>query len=109
MTPWIRNLHKWVGLIIALQFVVWTASGLTMSLLDAETVAGQQHRAENLDEPRTWPTGMLSPARIVAMAERPVQTVEAFWLQDRPVYRLVTSQLHGSSTLQMVNLYWLTQ
>src|SRR3546814_18458865 len=23
------------------------------------------------------------------MAERPVQTVEAFWLQDRPVYRLV--------------------
>src|SRR3546814_12848037 len=32
---------------------------------------------------------MLSPARVVAMAERPVQTVEAFWLQDRPVYRLV--------------------
>lgn len=89
MTPWIRKLHKWVGLIIALQFVIWTASGLTMSLLDADTVAGQQHRTKNLDEPRMWPTGMLSPAQIVAVAERPVQTVEAFWLQDRPVYRLV--------------------
>src|SRR3546814_2325534 len=83
MTPWIRKLHKWVGLIIALQFVVWTASGLTMSLLDADIVAGHQHRTDHADGPRAWPTGMLSPARVVAMAERPGQTVEAFWLQDR--------------------------
>src|SRR3546814_11580188 len=89
MTPWIRKLHKWVGLIIALQFVVWTASGLTMSLLDADIVAGHQHRTDHADGPRAWPTGMLSPARVVAMAERPVQTVEAFGLQDRPVYQLV--------------------
>src|SRR3546814_941864 len=60
-----------------------------MSLLDADIVAGHRHRTDHADGPRAWPTGMLSPARVVAMAERPVQTVEAFWLQDRPVYRLV--------------------
>src|SRR3546814_17041814 len=88
MTPWIRKLHKWVGLIIALQFVVWTASGLTMSLLDADIVAGHQHRTDHADGTRAWPTGLLSPARVVSMAERPVQTGEACWLQDRPRFRM---------------------
>src|SRR5687768_6013697 len=47
MTPWIRKLHKWVGLIIALQFVMWTGSGLTMSLLDHARVEGKHHQTSH--------------------------------------------------------------
>ena len=35
-----RQIHKWVGLIIGLQFVIWTISGALMAVLDMETVAG---------------------------------------------------------------------
>ena len=88
MTPWIRKLHKWVGLIIALQFVMWTGSGLTMSLLDHERVEGHHHQASHEHTPPAWPADTLAPRRILAAAKSQVQTIEASWLRDRPVYRL---------------------
>jgi len=88
MTPWIRKLHKWVGLIIALQFVMWTGSGLTMSLLDHERVEGHHHQTSHAHEPPKWPSGTLAPAQIVAAVKTPVQMIEATWLRERPVYRL---------------------
>ncbi|HEX8215302.1 MAG TPA: PepSY domain-containing protein [Allosphingosinicella sp.] len=35
-----RRIHKWVGLVIGVQFVIWTISGALMAVLDMETVAG---------------------------------------------------------------------
>lgn len=87
MTPWLRRLHKWVGLVIALQFLVWLGSGLTMSLLDQDTVAGGHHQAASAPTPR-WPPGMRSPAQVLADAARPVQNIDSHWLAGRPVYRL---------------------
>ena len=37
---WLRRIHKWIGLAIGLQFVIWAISGAAMALLDMETVAG---------------------------------------------------------------------
>ncbi len=88
MTPWIRKLHKWVGLIIALQFVMWTSSGLTMSLLDHERVEGKHHQTSHAHEPPKWPSRTLAPAQILAAAKTPVQMIEAIWVRERPVYRL---------------------
>jgi hypothetical protein len=42
--PLLRRIHKWIGLILGLQFVIWTVSGATMALLDMETVAGGKAR-----------------------------------------------------------------
>ena len=36
----LRRIHKWIGLIIGIQLVLWTLSGAVMSMLDHETVAG---------------------------------------------------------------------
>lgn len=35
-----RRIHKWVGLILGLQFVIWTISGAVMAVLSMEAVAG---------------------------------------------------------------------
>ncbi len=88
MTPWMRKLHKWVGLIVALQFTLWLGSGLIMSLLDHDTVQGNLHRASAAQSAPVWPKDMLAPAQVLAAATQPVQTIETAWLQDRPVYRL---------------------
>ncbi|MES2902771.1 MAG: PepSY domain-containing protein [Pseudomonadota bacterium] len=37
---WLRRIHKWVGLVIGLQFLVWAISGTAMALLDMEQVTG---------------------------------------------------------------------
>jgi hypothetical protein len=35
-----RRIHKWVGLIIGLQFLLWALSGSVMALLDKDKVGG---------------------------------------------------------------------
>ena len=43
-THWLRVLHKWIGLVIGLQFLLWTLSGSMMALLDMDQVAGGERR-----------------------------------------------------------------
>ncbi len=41
LTPlFFRRIHKWVGLILGLQFLLWTLSGSVMALLDKDKVGG---------------------------------------------------------------------
>ena len=44
---WLRKIHKWVGLVIGLQFVIWAISGTAMALLPMDAVAG----GEMADQP----------------------------------------------------------
>lgn len=37
---WLRRIHKWIGLVIGLQFLVWAIGGAAMALLDMDEVAG---------------------------------------------------------------------
>lgn len=37
---WLRRIHKWVGIAIGVQFLLWGISGTAMALLDMERVAG---------------------------------------------------------------------
>jgi uncharacterized iron-regulated membrane protein len=37
---WLRRIHKWVGIVIGIQFLLWAMSGTAMALLDMEEVAG---------------------------------------------------------------------
>lgn len=37
---WLRKIHKWVGLVIGLQFLAWAISGTAMALLPMDEVAG---------------------------------------------------------------------
>ena len=37
---WLRRIHKWVGLVIGLQLLIWAISGTAMALLPMDEVAG---------------------------------------------------------------------
>ncbi len=51
---WLRKIHKWVGLVIGLQFLAWAISGTAMALLPMDEVAG----GEAVDHaPPALPTG----------------------------------------------------
>ena len=87
---WLRRIHKWVGLAIGLQFVLWTISGTAMALLDMETVAGgprpQASQAALAGQKTDWPAivGQLDGETIEGMQLRT--------LLDRPVVEVRTAR-----------------
>jgi uncharacterized iron-regulated membrane protein len=97
----LRKLHKWLGLVIGLQVVLWAVSGLIFAWLDHDAVdaEGSVRAVEPTvlsstmvkAEPATW-LGDYSPqdlydVRAVLLADRWVWRVE---LQDRVELRSVT-------------------
>ncbi len=87
MTPWMRKIHKWVGLLIGIQFVLWMASGVVMSLLDADKVRGREWRIKPADS-QTWPAAAVPIDAVLASSRKHVQTISSGWLLDVAVYRL---------------------
>jgi Na+-transporting NADH:ubiquinone oxidoreductase subunit F len=88
MTPWMRRLHKWVGLLIGLQLVLWMASGTVMALLDHDRVQGHQFRA-HATAAKPWPADTLPAAQMLARVPS-AYTVATAWLLERPVYQIAT-------------------
>ena len=55
---WLRKIHKWVGLVIGLQFLLWAISGAAMALLPMDDVAGgemAEHPAAAMPASSAWP------------------------------------------------------
>jgi uncharacterized iron-regulated membrane protein len=96
----LRKLHKWLGLIIGLQLVLWAVSGAMFAWLDHDQVnaVGSVRTSEPAAlsptvlkaEPATWlgdyPAKDLYDVRAVALADRWVWRVE---LQDRVELRSI--------------------
>ena len=87
MTPLMRKIHKWVGLVIGIQFILWMVSGMVMSLLDSEKVRGLEYRVKPAIS-QAWPGDALAVDSVVAASAREVQTVASDWLVERPIYRM---------------------
>jgi Na+-transporting NADH:ubiquinone oxidoreductase subunit F len=72
MMMFLKKLHKWVGLLIGIQVLLWLVSGLVISLLDPSKVSGKQWaqppvktqplQFENILEVQDLPTGALKNA-----------------------------------------------
>lgn len=73
-----RRIHKWIGLILGLQFVIWTISGAMMAVLDMGEVAGGERAAAvetaSLQNANAWPAvrQALGSSPITTMAVRPL-------------------------------------
>jgi hypothetical protein len=85
--PLLRRIHKWIGLILGLQFVIWTASGATMALLDMETVAGGKARAP-------------AAAPALPSGDSPWPEVRRF-LGNQPITSLAVRQLLDRQVLEV--------
>jgi Na+-transporting NADH:ubiquinone oxidoreductase subunit F len=85
----LRKLHKWLGLVIGLQVIVWAVSGVMFAWLDHEGVDGTR-------SVRTVEAAVLSPAIVKAepatwlgnYASQDVYDIRAISLADRWVWRV---------------------
>jgi uncharacterized iron-regulated membrane protein len=90
---WIRKTHRVLGLIIGLQLLLWTLSGLYFSWNDIEKVRGE-HLADIPAALALNDTTMLPPHVVVALLKQRVPAIEKIMsisvrpLLDDPVYEL---------------------
>lgn len=88
---WLRKIHKWIGLVIGLQFLLWAVSGTAMALLDMGEVAGgpmaeRSAAAAPIVAENGWPRVQQ------ALGRQPVLAVTIRRLPRGPVYQVATEQ-----------------
>lgn len=84
-----RRIHKWIGLILGLQFVIWTISGAVMAVLDMEAVAGgppppRTEAARLPENSGAWPVVQRS------LGTSPITSLTVRLLLDRHVFEIGT-------------------
>jgi hypothetical protein len=84
----IRTLHKWFGLILGLQFLLWSISGAMMAMLDAKKVAAEssERAPPSLARPHT-PIALASLAQTL---EAPILRARLRPLGEQYVYEIET-------------------
>ena len=97
----LRRIHKWVGLVLGLQFILWTLSGLVMALLDMEDVAGGPRPAAAAAAAPPLPTASAWPVMRRRLEGVPVRSLAVRPLLDRHVFEVETGfgvQIYDAAT-----------
>jgi uncharacterized iron-regulated membrane protein len=87
---WLRKIHKWVGLVIGLQFLIWAISGTAMALLPMDEVAGGEmadHAA-----PAIPAVGKAWPEVQAALVGQPITKLSLRSLPGRQALQITTSE-----------------
>ena len=87
----LRRIHKWIGLLLGLQLILWSVSGAMMALIDMEAVAGGA-RASGVSPPPVPPgaAGWAEARRRLGGA--PVTGLSVRGLLDHRVIEMTTPQ-----------------
>lgn len=85
-----RKFHKWLGLIIGLQLLLWVVGGFVMSFFDIEQVRGEDQIAEQAMADLSQPLGINATEAITLAGIDAEQVALKSWL-NKPVW-LVTGQ-----------------
>jgi Na+-transporting NADH:ubiquinone oxidoreductase subunit F len=94
----LRKLHRWVALVVGLQVLLWTASGVAFAWLDHHEVTGEA--LAEAPAPRTLPAEMtvLDPARLPISPGPDVRSIELRELAGKWLYRIEAAD--GSVSLR---------
>lgn len=79
-----RRVHKWLGLFVAVQAVIWTLSGLYMTAVHIDIIHGD-HFVRSAKPSPVKASELVSPVAAASVLPG-AQSVKLSWLADRPVY-----------------------
>jgi uncharacterized iron-regulated membrane protein len=89
LTPlFFRRIHKWVGLVLGIQFLLWALSGSVMALLDMDKVGGH---ADGMSHAHPLPEGEFFDIAEATRGER-LYSVVLRDLGAKPVYEVRTDK-----------------
>lgn len=82
--------HRWLGLAIGAQVLLWLASGLFMSWFPIEEVRGERLRKPASEQTLVWSEGLVPPQVALRAVPGPVHGLNAGMMAEVPVWRLRT-------------------
>ena len=86
------KLHRWLGLLLGLQVILWISGGLVMSALPITKVRGDDRARERTARPYVTGAALLSPTEVAArLGISEFMGARLAHRLDRPVYRLDTA------------------
>lgn len=94
----IRKTHRYLGIFIGIQFLLWTISGMYFSWTDIDEIHGDQYR--NPEMVQTNFDELLSPSEATEMD---IHAVELKEIAGKPYYWINHSMLHDARTGEMKN------
>ena len=78
-----RKAHKWLGLFVGLQVVIWSLSGLYMTAVHIDIIHGD-HLIRSLPNKTADAADLMEPLAVVAANQG--QSVRLAWVRDQPAY-----------------------
>lgn len=90
----IRKTHRYLGLIIGIQFLFWTISGIYFSWTDIDEIHGDQFRRENISPPSF--SDLISPTE--ANGDGTIHSVSIREIDGEPFYWINDSKLVNAKT-----------
>jgi uncharacterized iron-regulated membrane protein len=96
-----RLIHKWAGLILGIQLLLWISGGVVMSVLPGDKVHGnhlvnREHKGALPQSAYQYPVDAL-----VRAIDGPIESIRYTRLLNQPVYRVNTDQ--GEQLFNAVN------
>lgn len=78
-----RKTHKWLGLFIGLQVVIWSLSGLYMTVVHIDTIHGD-HLVKAQPQRSVSPSSLIDPVTVAAA--NGAQSIRLGWIDGQPIY-----------------------
>ena len=78
-----RKTHKWLGLFLGLQVVIWSLSGLYMTIVHIDTIHGD-HLVQTAPIPSVAASSLADPVKLAAAND--AQSIRLGWLDEKPIY-----------------------
>jgi len=91
---WIRKSHRYLGIFLGIQFLMWTISGMYFSWTDIDEIHGDQFKKQ---EPKQMVfsdllgTGQLN-------SKQPIQSLELLEIAEEPYYWINEAKLYNAKT-----------
>lgn len=93
---WIRKAHRYLGIFLGLQFLMWTLSGMYFSWTDLDEIHGDHFKKEEIRQ--TGFTDLLGTEQL--QRSQPVRSLELIEIGGTPYYWIDEAALYNARTGQ---------
>ena len=90
----IRKAHRYLGIFLGIQFLMWTISGMYFSWTDIDEIHGDQFKKENPE--KTAFTDLLGSSQLAV--KEPVKSLELLEIAKTPYYWINETTLYNAFT-----------
>ncbi|WP_286815200.1 PepSY domain-containing protein, partial [Maribacter sp. UBA849] len=91
---WIRKSHRYLGIFLGIQFLMWTISGMYFSWTDIDEIHGDQFKKQ--EQKQMVFSDLLGTGQLNSM--QPIQSLELLEIAEEPYYWINEAKLYNAKT-----------